>query len=146
MLRNVIWGIDMADGHGTFGGDRTYEKGISMPIFSGDWIDQAGVYGGIRVLSKTMQSLPYWEMSPRNGLVSGNRVDAFGKDGNHVIYAATGQTFRIDLPRGGSCTLTRIDPRTGSTTSLGTIPAGPYSVATPDRQDSAYRLTGRLCR
>jgi hypothetical protein len=145
-LRNVIWGIAMAGGYGSFGGDDTTEAGTqSSPIFSADWIDQPEVYGDIRVFSDFMQSVPYWQMAPQGSWVSGNRVYAFGGGTNHVIYVAAGSTFTVNLPSGDTCSLARLDPRTGVATSLGAISSGATSLSTPDAQDYAYQLTGSSC-
>ena len=143
-IRNAIWGIVVAGGYGTFGGDNTMISSTSMPIFSGDWYDQPGQYGDIRVLSSFIQSLKYWQMRPQNSIVSGNRVYALGMNGDHIIYVSTGQTFGITLS--GSCSLSRIDPRTGAVASLGSIPGGTNHLSTPDSQDYVYHLTGNTCQ
>jgi hypothetical protein len=121
-IRNAIWGIVMAGGYGTLGGDYTKITATNMPIFSGDWYDQPGPYGDIRVLSSLVQSVNYAAMVPQNFIVSGNRVYALGMNGDHLIYVATGQTFSISLA--GSCSISMIDPRTGSSTTLGFIGGG----------------------
>lgn len=142
-LRNVIWGIALAGGYGTFGGDSKLFSPTSKPIFSGDWMDEPGVYGDIKVLSTFFDSIQYWTMTPENALVSGTRVYALGTDGNHVVYAAAGGTFSVKIA--GPCAVTRLDPRTGVTKSLASKPAGTYSITTPDAQDYVYHLTGSSC-
>lgn len=143
-IRNAIWGIVTAGGFGTLGGDDTLVTPSNMPIFSGDWYDEPGPYGDIRVLSTFMRGVPYWLMSPENSIVSGNRVYAFGTDGDHVIYAAAGGPFTVNLT--GACSVSRVDPRTGAVASLPSKPSGSYAFATPDDQDYVYRLTGGSCR
>jgi hypothetical protein len=143
-LRNAIWGIAMAGGFGTFGGDNTLFSSTSMPIFSGDWIDQPGYYGDIRVLTDFFNGISYWRLAPQNGIVSGNRVYAFGTSGNYVVYAAAGGTFTIGLA--GACAMSRLDPRTGALTTLAAKPQGALSVTTPDGQDYAYHLSGTGCQ
>ncbi len=143
-IRNAIWGIAIAGGYGTLGGDNTKITSTNMPIFSGDWYDQPGPYGDIRVLSNVIQSVNYTGMVPQNFIVSGNRVYALGMNGDHFIYVATGQTFSVSLP--GACSISRIDPRTGASTSLGFIGGGTNEISTPDGQDYLYHLTGSSCQ
>ena len=143
-IRNAIWGIGIAGGYGTLGGDNTKITSTNMPIFSGDSYDQPGPYGDIRVLSNVIQSVNYTGMVPQNFIVSGNRVYALGMNGDHFIYVATGQTFSVSLP--GACSISRIDPRTGASTSLGFIGGGTNEISTPDGQDYLYHLTGSSCQ
>ncbi len=145
VLRNAIWGIVTGGGFGTLGGDTTVVGACSSgPIFCGNWLDQPDYYGDIKIMTRFVSTLPFWQMAPANR-VSGARAYAWGRAGDFVIYAAAGGTVIFNGLSPTLCNVVRLDPRTGTTKSLGTE-TGSFPLVSPDSQDYVYHLTGSRCR
>ena len=98
----------------------------------------------LRALHDGMTSLPYWEMEPRNDLVSAAEEEIDGKPYRSTFcLAKEGQAYVVYSIRGGEVTLRlapgeyrleRLNPRTGERTALGDVNGGSQTVtqAGPD--------------
>jgi hypothetical protein len=125
-IRNAVWGLAMAGGYGTFGGDNTYLNASNQPILSGDWLDQPGPYGDIQRLVSfwTTQGIPYWEMTPNNSLTSSSR------------------TYVLEDPAG--TTVVAYKASNGSNSFSLTLPSGTYSVFEYDALDGTTNTPGNF--
>jgi Domain of unknown function (DUF5060) len=123
--RNIIWGIVTAGGYGTVGDGRLI-NGVH-PIFQSDWTDAPGYYDDVGHLTAfwNTKGIEYWKMQNKNGLVgSGERVYVFGLDGReYVVYAATGDSFSLDLPP-GTYLVEWFDPSKGMSLQGGRVSGG----------------------
>src|SRR5262249_42478298 len=145
VLRNALWGIITGGGFGTFGGDTTPVGACSSgAIFCGNWLDQPGYYGDVKVMVDFISALPFWQMAPANNRATGARAYGWGKAGNFVIYVAAGGTVTFNGSSPTLCNVVRLDPRTGSAKSLG-IKTVSFQLVSPDSQDYVYHLTGPRC-
>jgi hypothetical protein len=134
--RRALWGIGMGGGFASAGDART--GGDGLPAYrSGAWQD-APEYADLQRYTAfwTTQGIHYWELSSQNAIVtSGTRVYALGKPGGtYVIYAAAGGAVTVSLPPGPPYTVTRFNPRDGTSVNLG-VAGGPTTWTLPAPDD-----------
>jgi len=93
------------------------------------------------IVARVMRTLPFWEMTPANAIVSPNPVViggeawrttfAIGKPGvAYLVYALNGGAGTVTLPA-GTYRVIRVDPRTGEEVELGTVHGGAVPFALP---------------
>ena len=85
------------------------------------------------------ENLPYWEMEPRDSLLSGAEGDVFAKDGVYAVYLRSGSSgAQLDLGSAtGSLTVRWFDPRAGTFVGdAATVDAGaPIDLTPPSDTD-----------
>ncbi len=134
--RQTIWGIATAGGYGSQGDIRMFGSGATQwtPCRTGEWAD-ATEYDDIKRMVDffTTKGIEYWKMASHNELMtSGTRTYVLAESGRqYVAYAAVGGTFSLNLAA-GTYYAYRYDPRTGTTTDLGTVSGGTQSFTMPD--------------
>ncbi len=132
--RQSMWGIASAGGYSSTADFRENPNGMGIPESTGDWTYRPE-YDDIKRMVDffTTKGIEYWKMASHNELMtSGTRTYALAEPGRqYVAYAAVGGTFSLNLAA-GTYYAYRYDPRTGTTTDLGTVSGGTQSFTMPD--------------
>ena len=94
--------------------------------------------GGARTF---MESLPFWEMEPRNDLVNSGLAFCLAKPGEvYALYLPSGGTVSVDLVQGNSYVYKWWDPsngRTGKFQNEGNAEGGQQTFSAPGSGDWA---------
>jgi hypothetical protein len=136
-LLSTFWTATTAGAYTIWGNPETYELEDPFPGMS-----NSVVPGYVKVLHDFMTRLPYYEMEPANELVSPCEMTLEGvryrtnfclaKRGEvYLVYAIYGRTGTIQLQKGPTYTITRLSPRTGVETRLGTTGGGSVDYRLP---------------
>jgi len=105
-LRQTFWTAATAGAYAMWGSAATYEIADPLPE-----IRRSRVPGYLRQLAEIMESIPYWEMEPMNGIVAPDdeivegvpyRSNfAVGKAGSlYLVYSRKGEKVTVRLPSG----------------------------------------------
>jgi len=129
VLRRMAWEIVMAGGYQTTG--ETTRRGTHIwPDTGGGWMNGRGddtmtMLIGYSHMVDFFTALPWWNLEPRDDLVSA---------GNYCL-ATVGKTYVVYLPKGGGVSVRLptisfearwFDPTTGNSVVLGTVPGGKW--------------------
>lgn len=90
-----------------------------------------------------VEDMPFNEMSPCNGLISGQGRACFGKHGDvYAVYLPNGGSVSINLAGvGGNFNVAWFNPRTGSSSNAGSVAGnGMRTLTAPDNQDWVVKL------
>jgi hypothetical protein len=132
-----------------WGSTATYETGDPLPKMR-----ESATPPYLRVLHDAMTGLPYQEMEPRNGIVTPADVMldgeawrtnyALGKLGEaYLVYSLRGGAGSVTLAP-GRYTTSRIDPRDGTQTRIGTVDGETVGFSLPHGDwILVYRHTSR---
>ena len=134
-MRRTIWTAAAAGAYTVWGSGATYETGDPLLKM---W---SATPRYLRVLHDVMTALPYKEMVPMNEAVApANAVLDGGAWRTNFALGKPGQTYLVYALHGGTGTITlapaqytasRIDPRDGTQTGMGTVAGGTVSFALP---------------
>lgn len=100
------------------------------------------VPGYVKIMHDFMTRLAYWEMEPDNDAVSPFEVEIEGKPWRtnfccskpgelYLVFSEYGGQGEVTLAKGGPYEVTRLNPRTGDETSLGTTQGGKQAFTLP---------------
>ena len=119
--RKMAWCLVLAGAHFEL---HTYPMS-EYPEFEALW-------GDVGRLARFMTRLHFWEMQPRNDLVSENAV-ALAKGGYELVaYTVDGSPISVDLSGfSGELTCEWYDPRTGESVVASAVPSGGRRTVTP---------------
>ena len=131
----TFWTAVTAGAYCMWGHAATYEMGDP---FAGMTKSATPQY--LKILHDFVTALSYWEMEPANDAVSPDEMTVDGeayrtnfclaKPGEiYLIFSLNGGAFTVSLAPGGTYEATQMDPRTGSTTCLGSVSGGKRTLS-----------------
>jgi hypothetical protein len=137
-VRKVHWVITASGGFGT---TCLVGCGEFMSGWDVDKLQRRGTLAQLGILARTMRALPFGEMVPANDLVSpldrdiGGRpwrsTFALAKPGEaYLVYSLDGGNGTIQLAP-GTYEVTQLNPRDGSTRTLGEVTGGTVPFTLP---------------
>lgn len=133
-VRQTFWTAAAAGAYAMWGNPATYETGDPLPEMK-----RSRTPGHLRALAEIMNSVPYWEMEPRNEVVSANPevVEGVSYRTNFALGNA-GSTYLVYSRLGGRLTVT-LPPGTYAVTTRQLI-ALPVAVPGPYEQSIAAQI------
>jgi len=146
-VRKVHWVITAS---GSFGTTCLVGCGEFMSGWDVDQLQQRGTLAQLGILARTLRSLPFGAMSPANDLVSplDTVIDgehwrstfALAKPGEaYLVYALDGGQGTMQLAP-GTYKAMQLNPRDGSTHTLGEVRGGTVSFMLPSRTPKDHNL------
>lgn len=133
--RRCWWSVYLAGGVWEAHVNPPYDRPMSA------WAPVWKQLGGARAF---METLPFWQMQPRNDLVKAGRAFCLAQPGEvYALYFPVGGTAKIQLPANAMFKLAWWNPangRDGKFEGQSTVRGGVVELTTPGKDDWAARL------